>query len=91
MITYNGITDSQAGWARRCGITKQAMSLRLKRMSLENALSMSKHCQERNDQADKVDDLGYLISAHIEEIREGLFSDAELQRLSEIKKRKGVL
>jgi hypothetical protein len=87
MITYNGITDSQAGWARRCGITKQAMSLRLKRMSLENALSMSKHCQDRSDYADKIDDLGYFISANIDEIRNGLFSAEELKRLAAVKQR----
>lgn len=90
MITYNGITDSMSGWAKRCGITKQAMSLRLKRMTVENALSMTKYCQERGDYADKIDDLGHIISDDIEEIRKGLFSQAELKRLEKIKKRKNL-
>lgn len=44
LITYNGITDTISGWARRIGIKQQSLSIRLNQYKwpLERALTQTK-------------------------------------------------
>lgn len=39
-ITFGGVTDSSAGWARRLGISRQAMQYRLDRWPSDVAIMM---------------------------------------------------
>lgn len=41
MLTYQGVTMCKKDWAKRLGITSPGLSGRLKRMTVEEALSMS--------------------------------------------------
>ena len=96
-IEFDGFAGSQAEWAARLGISKQAMSLRLLRYPVEIACNMKRQQRAVDAGTDyvagtpKVDGLAEIIIERKSEIVEGLFSGSEKARLATVKlRREGI-
>lgn len=92
-ITFGGVTDSCAGWAKRLGISRQALHNRLKKYPAETAIFMGKKCGAERRQngvsrlnLPKLDGLSEILHERAHEFSD-ILTDAERKRLDAIKAR----